>query len=71
MLAGCDIEGMSAEQARHVGELAGIAGHDDVVDVTVVEGATRRGDDAIITSNASHIRKIVEAARKPIRIETV
>jgi len=71
MLAGCDIEPMSADQARHVGELAGRANHDDVVDVAVVEGAARRGDDAIITSNESHIRKIVAATRQPIRIETV
>lgn len=42
---------MSAEQALHVGELAGRADHDDVVDVAVVEGAARREDDAIITSN--------------------
>jgi hypothetical protein len=37
----------------------------------VVEGAARRGDDAIITSNESHIRRIVAAARQGIRIETV
>jgi len=69
MLAGCDIEPMSADQARHVGELAGRADH--VVDVAVVEGAARRDDDAIITSNESHIRKIVTAARQTIRVETV
>jgi hypothetical protein len=71
MLAGCDIEPMTADQARHVGELAGRADHDDVVDVAVVEGAVRRDDDAIITSNESHIRKIVAATRQPIRIESV
>jgi hypothetical protein len=71
MLAGCDIEPMSPDQARHVGELAGRANHDDVVDVSVVEGAVRRDDDAIITSNESHIRKIVAAARQRIRIEPI
>jgi len=71
MLAGCDIEPMTADQARHVGELAGRADHDDVVDVAVIEGAARRRDDAIITSNASHIRKILAATRRSIRIETV
>ena len=71
MLAGCDIEPMTADQARHVGELAGRADHDDVVDVAVVEGAVRRDDDAIITSNESHIRKIVAATRQPIQIESI
>ena len=71
MLAGCEIEPMTADQARQVGELAGRADHDDVVDVAVVEGAVRRDDDAIITSNESHLRKIAEAARHTIRIEAV
>jgi hypothetical protein len=71
MLAGCDIEGMTADQARRVGELAGRADHEDVVDVAVVEGAARREDDVIITSNESHIRKIIKATGKRIRIETV
>jgi len=56
---------------RHVGELAGRANHDDVVDVAVVEGAARRDDDAIITSNERHIGKIVAATRQEIRIETI
>lgn len=71
MLAGCDIEGMTADQARRVGELAGRADHGDVVDVAVVEGAARRGDDVILTSNESHIRQVIEATGKRIRIETV
>ncbi len=71
MLAGCDIEEMTADQARRVGELAGRADHEDVVDVAVVEGATRRDDDVILTSNESHIRKIIKATWKRIRIENV
>jgi Ser/Thr protein kinase RdoA (MazF antagonist) len=71
MLAGCDIEEMTADQARRVGELAGRADHEDVVDVAVVEGAARREDDVILTSNESHIRKIIKAAGKRIRIENV
>src|SRR6516225_7728602 len=50
LLAGCDVEAMSADQALRVGELAGRANHDDIVDVTVVEGAIRRADEAIVTS---------------------
>ena len=40
MLAGCEIEAMTAEQARQVGVLAGRAEHDDVVDA-----GRRRGRD--------------------------
>ena len=66
----CDIEPMSEDLARHVGVLAGKSGHDDIVGVAVVEGAIRRGD-AIVTSNVTHIRKVAEAARAELRIETV
>jgi hypothetical protein len=71
LLAGCDVEAMSADQARRVGELAGRANHDDIVDVTVVEGAIRRVDEVIVTSNEGHIRQVVRAGRKRMRIETV
>lgn len=71
MLAGCDIEEMTAYRARHVGELAGRADLEDVVDVAVVEGAARRNDDVIITSNEAHIRQVVEATGKRIRVATV
>jgi len=42
LLAMCEVEPLSERQARDVGVLAGKAGHDDIVDVTVVEGAIRR-----------------------------
>ncbi len=67
LLTMCDIEEMSEEQARHVGVLAGKARHDDIVDVTVVEGAARR-DDAVVTSNDEHIRAIADAARFRLRV---
>jgi hypothetical protein len=53
-----------------VGVLAGKSGHDDIVDVSVVEGAVRRGD-AVVTSNATHIRTITEAAGASLRIESI
>lgn len=68
LLAMCDVEEMSVQQARDVGVLAGKAGHDDIVDVTVVEGAARRGD-AVVTANRSHIEKIAAATGKKILIE--
>lgn len=71
MLMGCRIEEMSAEQARRVGELAGKAHHDDIVDVSVVEGAVRRADDVILTSNEAHIRQVVKASGRKIRVEPV
>lgn len=71
MLAGCEIEAMTSDLARRVGELASRANHEDVVDVAVVEGATRRDDDVILTSDETHIRRVIEATGKRIRIETV
>ncbi|MBI4486583.1 MAG: twitching motility protein PilT [Acidobacteria bacterium] len=70
LLAMCEVEPMTEAQAQNVGELAGKAGHDDVVDVTVVEGAIRRRQ-AVVTSNEAHIRKITSAARINVRIERV
>jgi hypothetical protein len=69
-LALCDVEDLTVDQAKAVGVLAGRAGHDHIVDVTVVEGAIRRGD-AVITSDATHIRAISDAVRARLRIEPV
>jgi hypothetical protein len=66
----CGVEPMSDEQARHVGVLAGKAAHNDIVDVTVVEGAIRRLD-AVVTSNEDHIRHIAGAAGVRLRITAV
>jgi hypothetical protein len=66
----CDTEPMGEDQAKNIGVLAGRSDHDDIVDVCVVEGAVRRGD-AVVTSNATHIRKIAEAAGARLRIECV
>ena len=65
----CDTEPMSENLAKDVGVLAGKSGH-DIVDVSVVEGAVRRGD-AVVTSNATHIRTIAEAAGARLRIESI
>lgn len=66
----CDVEPLSEALAKDVGVLAGRAKHDDVVDVAVVEGAVRRGD-AVVTSDAGHVRKIAAAAGVTIWIEPV
>jgi hypothetical protein len=70
LLALCEIEPLTGRQAKDVGVLAGRAAHDDVVDVTVVEGAIRRRH-AVVTSNETHIRKIASAARIELRVESV
>lgn len=70
LLAMCAVEPLSEEQARRVGVLAGEADHDDVVDVTVVEGAIRRGH-AVVTGNEDHIPGIADAAHARLRIEAV
>ncbi|MGH3851978.1 MAG: hypothetical protein ACRDR6_00450 [Pseudonocardiaceae bacterium] len=70
LLAMCDVEWMTEDQARAVGVLAGHSGLDDIVDVTVVEGAARRGD-AVVTSNRKHIDQVAQAAGVTIRIADV
>lgn len=70
LIAMCEVEPMSEKQARAVGVLAGKSSHDDIVDVTVVEGAARRRD-AVVTSNDDHILRVAEAARFRARIQHV
>jgi hypothetical protein len=70
LLKGCDIEDLTQAQARAVGTLAARAGHDDIVDVSVVEGAARR-NHAVVTSNAGHIRKVTSVAGGDITIHSV
>jgi hypothetical protein len=70
LLKGCDVENLTKTQARAVGALAARAQHDDIVDVSVVEGALRRSH-AVVTSNAAHIRKVATAAGADIAIHDV
>jgi hypothetical protein len=70
LLRMCDTEPMSEELARNVGVLAGKSGHDDIVDVSVVEGAVRRGD-AVVTSNMTRIRMVADATGARLRIESI
>jgi hypothetical protein len=70
LLASCEIEEMTEAQSRAVGVLAGRSGHDDIVDVAVVEGAIRRSE-GIVTSNREHMELVADAARRKVRIEDV
>jgi len=69
-LRGCDAEDLTREQARQVGGLATKAKHDDVIDVSVVEGAIRRRH-AVVTSDRAHIEKVAEAAGVALEIHAV
>lgn len=66
----CEVEAMNEAQARRVGVLAALTGGTDIVDLVVVEGASRRGD-AVVTADANDIREIVATAGLELRIETV
>jgi len=70
LLALCAVEPLDEAGARRVGVLAGVAGHPDIVDVTVVEGAARRGD-AVVTADVGHLRRIAAATGRTVRIERV
>ncbi|HVU00939.1 MAG TPA: hypothetical protein VHE30_04275 [Polyangiaceae bacterium] len=70
LLALCAVEPMSEEQARAVGRLAGRAKHENVVDVTVVEGALRR-KDAVVTSDPRDMKRIAAAVGAEIVVEVV
>ncbi len=70
LLSMCLVDPLNDDSARRVGVLAGRAAHDDVVDVSVVEGAARRGD-AVVTSDPRHIQRIAAAAHVRLKIEKV
>jgi hypothetical protein len=70
LVALCEIEPMSEEQARAIGLLATRSKHHDVVDLAVVEGALRR-KDAIVTSDPADMRRIAAALRENVILETV
>jgi hypothetical protein len=69
-MTGCTIESLTEQQAREVGELLAAAGHDDIVDGVVVEGAARRGD-GILTTDSTDIERLVAACRCPLVVERV
>ena len=70
VLKGCRVEELGEDQARHVGGLIARSGLDDTVDVAVAEGAMRR-NDAVVTSNRTHIEQVASALGKRIAIQDV
>jgi len=70
LLAMCRVESLTPELARAVGRLVGSSDHDDIVDVAVVEGAVRRRD-AVVTSHAADVRRVLGASGVRLAIEEV
>ena len=71
LLKNCTIEPLTEKQARAVGTLIARSGLPDPVDVAVVEGAVRRRDGVIVTSNPTHIRQVLDSMGEHIEIVVV
>ncbi len=70
LLKGCRVEPLGEAQARAVGAMAAQSRLDEIVDVTVVEGALRRGD-AVVTSNRTHIEQVADSAHAHLPVHDV
>lgn len=70
LLQGCEIEPLTEQQARDIGVLARHSELTDTVDLAVAEGALRR-NDAVVTSNRTHIEQVAHAAHHRLVIHQV
>jgi predicted nucleic acid-binding protein len=70
LLKGCLVEPLTATQARAVGVLAARSGLTDTVDLAVAEGALRR-NDAVVTSNRTHIQQAAVGVGRQLAIHDV
>jgi hypothetical protein len=68
LVAGCEVEATVEAHAKTAGSILGVAGHDDVVDAIVVEGAVRRGD-AIVTADRWDIERLIRASGHDVPVE--
>ncbi|MGH3418688.1 MAG: twitching motility protein PilT, partial [Streptosporangiaceae bacterium] len=68
LLAGCEVEALDDTSARAAGTLAGRARTTDIVDVSVIEGALRRGD-LIISSDEGDLTAIAAAVGRRVDID--
>lgn len=67
VVTACVIESLDGERAKAVGVLLGRSQTDDVVDATVVSGASQRGDD-VLTSDPADIGRLAAHAPGLARI---
>ena len=70
LLKGCEIEDLDETTARRVGVLVASSGVTDTIDLAVVDGAVRR-NDAVVTSNRTHIEQGAAAAGTTLAIHDV
>lgn len=70
LLKKCDVEPLTEADAKEIGVLLRLAQFDDVIDASVVVGAVRRGD-AIVTSDAAHIARLVDALGAAVDVVAV
>ncbi len=70
LLAGCRVEPLDEPRARSAGAVCGAAGSSDVVDAAVIVGAAARGD-IVVTSDPDDLRRLRDALRVTVRIETI
>ena len=56
-LHGCEVEPLTEERAKNVGQLLARSGTSDVIDASVVVSAASRGD-AIVTSDPDDMRRL-------------
>lgn len=68
LLVGCDVEALDDHQARAVGALAASASTNDIVDVTVVEGALRRRD-LVVSSDPTDLEAIATVVGRRLEID--
>ena len=69
LLFGCHVEALDHHQARSVGALAARAAATDIIDVTVVEGALRRGD-LVVSSDSRDLELIASSVgRRRLEVE--
>lgn len=67
IIRACAVEPLDEPLAKDIGLLCASAEVTDIVDVAIVLGASRRGDN-VLTSDAGDLRRIAEHAPLPVRV---
>jgi hypothetical protein len=70
LLAGCRVESLDELRARSAGTACGQAGTADVVDASVVVGASTRGD-LVVTSDESDLARLSDALRVDVGLQPI
>jgi hypothetical protein len=70
LLAGCRIEELDEPRARSAGAACAAAGTSDIVDASVVVGASARGD-LVVTSDADDLIHLKDSLGVQVRLTTI